>query len=268
MTQSPTIDFDSLKGKSLFIATPAYGGSCNVNFAKSLLEITIIATKYQIPMKVHFIANESLITRARSYCCDEFKRSGMTHMLFIDADIEFNPLYVFYLMQLSETGSDYDILAATYPKKNIAWERVKAAVDRGYADENPNVLEHYAGDYVFNPLKTGSFKMVEPMEVAETGTGFMLFRKELLDDFDQAYPELLFKPDHVRDDNFNGSRDIMLYFQAEIDPESRRYLSEDYFFCQKARKLGKKVWILPFMNLNHIGTYVFKGNLGALAALT
>lgn len=263
----PTIDFDRLQGKSLFIATPAYGGGCNVNFTKSLLEVAIIATRYQIPMKVHFISNESLITRARTYCCDEFKRSGMTHMLFIDADIEFHSLYPFYMMMMSEDGSDYDILCATYPKKNIAWEKVKAAVDKGYADKNPDVLEHYASDFVYNAIRTGTFKMTDPMEVAESGTGFMMFRKDILEAFDKAYPELLFKPDHVRDENYNGSREIMLYFQAEIDPESRRYLSEDYFFCKKARNLGKRVWILPFMNLNHIGTYVFKGNMAATAAL-
>ncbi len=59
-----------------------------------------------------------------------------------------------------------------------------------------------------------------------------------------------------------------MFFQALIDPESKRYLSEDYMFCQWARKIGIPVYICPWMKLPHTGTHVFAGDLQALATLS
>ncbi|MBF9651877.1 hypothetical protein IAI40_12155, partial [Streptococcus pseudopneumoniae] len=55
------------------------------------------------------------------------------------------------MLALQSDESPYDVLAAPYPKKCISWEKIKAAVDKGVADENPAVLENFVGDYVFNP---------------------------------------------------------------------------------------------------------------------
>src|SRR5690606_20425749 len=83
-----------------------------------------------------------------------------------------------------------------------------------------------------------------------------------------AYPEVAFRPDHNRSANFDGSREIHMYFQALIDPESKRYLSEDYMFCQWARKIGIPTYLYPWIKLQHIGTYIFSGSLESQAALS
>lgn len=95
----------------------------------------------------------------------------------------------------------------------------------------------------------------------------MLISRTALEKYRDAYPELQYKPDHVRTDNFDGSRNITAYFDCVIDEESKRYLSEDYFFCKKARAIGLKVWMCPWMQLNHVGSYIFKGNMGSLGQL-
>jgi len=59
----------------------------------------------------------------------------------------------------------------------------------------------------------------------------------------------------------------MQYFQAEIDPKTKRYLSEDYWFCQKAQEAGLKTWLCPWMQLQHVGSYIFGGSLADLAAI-
>ena len=38
-------------------------------------------------------------------------------------------------------------------------------------------------------------------------------------------------------------------------------------FCQWARKLGFKTWLCPWMEVNHVGTYVFNGTLRDLGNL-
>ena len=262
------IPIEKLRERKLFIATPMYGGQCAGMFTRSMTDLSALCTQYGIPLQIYFLFNESLITRARNYCCDEFMRSDAQHLMFIDSDIGFNPQDVIALMALQTLNSEYDIIGGPYPKKCISWEKIKAAVDKGVADQDPGVLEKFVGDYVFNP-KGGqqSIAIGEPCEVLEIGTGFMMITKDAMNKFAEKYPQYNYKPDHVRTEHFEGSREIMMYFQAEVDPESKRYLSEDYWFCQKAQKIGLKTWFCPWMKMQHVGTYIFGGSLADLASI-
>jgi len=263
------IDLEALRKRGLFLATPMYGGACAGMFAKSTADLSALCTQYGIPLQMYFLFNESLITRARNYCCDEFMRSTSEHMLFIDSDIGFNPQDVIAMMALQAQDEEkYEIIGGPYPKKCISWEKIKSAVDKGIADEDANVLEKFVGDFVFNP-KGGqqSIAIGEPCEVLEIGTGFMMVTKKAMQKFADKYPEYLYRPDHVRTEHFDGSREIMMFFQAEVDPVSKRYLSEDYWFCQKAQAADIKTWFCPWMKLQHVGTYIFGGSLADLASI-
>jgi glycosyltransferase involved in cell wall biosynthesis len=304
------IDIDSLRSRKLFVATPMYGGQCAGMYTRSICDLTALCVRYGIEVRSYFLFNESLITRARNYCVDEFLRSDAEHLLFIDSDIGFNPQDVIAMMALQSPESDYDVIAAPYPKKCITWEKIFAAVNKGVADNNPNILEDFVGDFVFNPVfdgteETRTIRLDEPAQVLETGTGFMMIRRKTFEKYLQAYPEIMYKPDHVRTEAFDGSRKIGMYFQAEVDRHNPaklyedlvkriasgenvssqeattmlveaqnninnstdRYLSEDYLFCQNTRKAGMKVWLCPWMHLQHSGTYVFGGKLPALASI-
>ena len=262
------IAIEELRTRKLFVACPMYGGSCHGMFARSTADLAAICAKYGIEVRFYYLFNESLITRARNYCVDEFLRSGFTHMMFIDSDIGFDPKDVLALLALQDDESEYDIIAGPYPKKNISWEKIKMAVDQGVADDNPNALEAFVGDYVFNPVAgQRSVPVNEPVEVGEAGTGFMMIRRNTFEKYEEVYPEYKYKPDHVRTAHFDGSREIMAFFDCIIDPESKRYLSEDYMFCYNVRKAGMKVWLCPWMELKHCGTYIFGGSLAALAQI-
>lgn len=260
------MDKEKIKQQKLFLATPMYGGMCGGIYARSLADLTALFTHHGIPLQMYLLFNESLITRARNYCCDEFMRSDCTHMLFIDSDIGFNAQDVLALLILSMQRPDIDIIGAPYPKKCISWEKVLQAANKGLGDKDPNELEKFVGDYVFNP-KNGQAQIPigEPVEVLEIGTGFMLFKKSTLQKFQEAFPQYAYRPDHARTQHFDGSRKIMQFFQAEIDPKSERYLSEDYWFSQKCQELNLKTFLCPWMKLQHMGSYVFSGSLQDLA---
>jgi hypothetical protein len=262
------VSIEELRKRKLFLATPMYGGQCVGMYTRAVADLAAICAKYQIPLQLYFLFNESLITRARNYCADEFLRSDATHMLFIDSDIGFNPQDVLALLALQDDESEYDVIGAPYPKKCISWEKVKQAVDKGVADEDPNKLEKFVGDYVFNP-KGGQKEIPigQPVEVMEIGTGFMMIRRKTFDKYKEVFPQLHYKPDHIRTEAFDGSREIMAYFDCIIDPQSKRYLSEDYMFCYNVQKAGMKVWFCPWMQTQHVGTYVFGGSLADLATI-
>ena len=303
-----SITKEKLQERKIMVATPMYGGQCAGMYTKSSVDLAAIGQQWGMDIRFFYLFNESLITRARNYCVDEFMRSDCTHLMFIDSDIGFDPNDVLTLAALQSDNpedDDYDVICGPYPKKCISWEKVKSAVDKGYGDENPEKLQRYVGDYVFNPAGDSPvIKLDEPVEVLEAGTGFMMIRKNTFEKFAEAYPNLSYKPDHVRTAHFDGSREIMAYFDALIDDKnanvanevkqfhqknpdatveqiieflddpklsakkgkySNRYLSEDYMFCQWTRNIGLKVWYCPWMKLQHMGSYVFGGSLADLA---
>jgi hypothetical protein len=270
-----SIDIKELREKKIFVGTPMYGGQCHGMYTKASCDLATTATKYGMDVKFFYLFNESLITRARNYLVDEFLRSPYTHLMFIDSDINFNPQDVLALASL--VSKDKPIIGGPYPKKCIAWEKVRNAVDAGLADEDPTVLEKFTGDFVFNPTEgTTQIKIDEPTEVLEVGTGFVMIAREVFEKFREEYPQFSYKPDHNRSEHFDGKRYIHAFFDTVIDNElyagkgaggSDRYLSEDYMFCQFARKIGFTTWLCPWMEVNHVGTYVFNGTLKDLGKL-
>jgi glycosyltransferase involved in cell wall biosynthesis len=301
------ITMEELRKRKLMVATPMYGGACSGMFARSTADLAALCVKYGIQLQFYYLFNESLITRARNYCADMFMRSDATHLMFIDSDIGFNPQDIIAMLALQTDESEYDVLAGPYPKKTIAWEKIKMAVDKGFADEDPNALENFVGDYVFNAADgTGQIQLGEPAQVLESGTGFMMIRRSTLEKYMEVYSHLFYKPDHVRTEHFDGSREILCFFDAVIDDKynelpiqvsrflelnpdatakqladfvldrrtsvdgreySNRYLSEDYMFCQNVIKMGGKIWLCGWMNLQHVGMYTFGGSLASLAQI-
>jgi hypothetical protein len=234
-----------------------------------------------------------LITRARNYLVDEFLRSGYTHLLFIDSDIHFEPQDVLAMLAL-----DKDVIGAPYPKKAINWKNIATAMAKN-PTINPAELDNLVGDYVFNPVPgTKQFNVREPLEVLELGTGYMMVKREVFDKFREAYPKQNYKPDHIGQANFDGTRYIHAYFDTVMDngytyddlyslvlkasngedvseaaskfmeaekTASHRYLSEDYMFCQYWRKMGGQIWLCPWMKTQHVGSYAFTGNMQSIA---
>ena len=290
------IKVEDLRKCKLFVATPQYGGTNAGMYMKACLDLQGLCMQYGIEVRFSFLFNESLITRARNYLVDEFLRSNYTHLLFLDADIHFDPNDILALIAL-----DKDVIGAPYPKKSINWKNIAMAMGKNPA-LTPSELDSLTGDYVFNPVPgTKSFRVTEPLEVMEIGTGYMLIKRHVFDKFKEAYPHLNYKPDHVGQANFDGSRYIHAYFDTVIDrgepfdrvhevieaaargedvterakdlldkeeKSSHRYLSEDYMFCQYWRKIGGSIWLCPWMRTQHIGTYAFTGNMPAVAQYT
>ena len=263
-----SIKVEELRKKSIFIATPMYGGMNHGLYMKACLDLQGLCMQYGIATKFSFLFNESLITRARNYLVDEFlARSDCTHMLFIDSDVNFDPKDVIAMLAL-----DKEVIGGPYPKKAIKWKNIKKGIEKN-PDIDAGMLEKLAGDFVFNPVKgTQQFSVTEPLEVMEIGTGFMMINRDVFTKMATAYPNIKYKPDHVGQAHFDGTRYIHAYFDTVIDTidsivggGSDRYLSEDYMFCQMWRKIGGKVHLCPWMKTAHIGTYHFHGDMPAIA---
>ncbi len=114
-------------------------------------------------------------------------------------------------------------LAADENGERLLYNPVKRAelqaVNKGVGDENPSDLERYVGDFVFNPIVDAGqteIKLNEPAKVLEIGTGFMMIKRKVFDEYKAAYPQYSYKPDHVRTAAFDGTREIHAYFDCII----------------------------------------------------
>ena len=76
--------------KSLMIATPCYGGELCAEYTLSIYKLSSLLSAFEIKHTLNLMANESLVTRARNHLVAQFIASDYTHMMFIDADTDFN----------------------------------------------------------------------------------------------------------------------------------------------------------------------------------
>lgn len=262
-----TIDSNELRKQKLFVATPMFGEKCYGAYSQSMLALQRLFDRMGIEITIGVISNDSLIMRARNYLVDEFLRSGYTHMLFIDADIEFDPKDVLVLFALNK-----DIIGGPYPKKAIDWNQISRAV-KMFPDLEPGELKNLAGNHVFNADFVVE-RIDEMNDVLEIGTGFMMIKREVFLKMRKSYPMLRYKPDHIGHRYFDGSRYIHAYFHCIIDSKDSltgggtdRYLSEDYTFCQLWKKLGGQIYLCPWIVLKHIGNYSYMCNLPMISRL-
>jgi hypothetical protein len=231
-----------------------YGGQCVGYYTQSMIALPNALQVNNIDMSYTAMFNESLVQRARNALAHGFmKREQYTHLMFIDADIRFNPNDVASMIK-----ADKDIICGIYPKKEISWEGVYKAVKEGVPVEK---LKHYTGSMVVNLVGySGSVTVPvdKPVEIWNGGTGFMLIKRNVFETMKDTVKSYL---NDVRDLGQSLGQDrIYEYFPVFID-EDERLLSEDYAFCRLARDAGFKVYAAPWVSLGHFGTYLFEGGL-------
>ena len=243
-----------------------------MNLITGLLALSRKCQEVGVRLETYFIANESLVQRARNQIADQFLQSDCTHMLFLDADIGFDANDVIMMLAIMGNESAYDVLTAPYPKKAISWEKVKSAVEKGFADYDPEQLANFVGDFVVN-VKDASdgesltINLQEPFAVSEAGTGFMMIKRFTFETLKQVTPEGEYLSDLHRSSSFDETRLMHAYFDCAIDPSTKRYLSEDYYFCRSVWKAGMTVHMCGWMQTTHTGPYTFGGSLAHIAAI-
>ena len=238
----------------LFIGTPMYAGMCTGHYTQSILQLQGLCQQSRIDMAVSFMFNESLITRARNSLAHGFMKSGFTHLMFIDADIRFNPNDVIAMLL-----ADKDVIAGIYPKKEINWDMVKQAVDAGVPVDQ---LKYYSGTHVVNLADRSGYAEFEvsvPGEILNGGTGFMLIKREVFEKLAPLVPTYINNATDLS--GKLGAEEIKEYFTTSIEPETQHLLSEDYHFCRIWREAGGKIYAAPWAQLGHVGTYLFDGSL-------
>jgi hypothetical protein len=203
--------------------------------------------KEQIELMIDTTENESLVHRARNVSVGRFmQKTDCEYLMFIDADIDFDPQAVVRLVK-----SGHELSVACYPKKVVMWDQAAQAIKNG-DDRDMAML---SSSLVVNIGATRRTIEDGFVEILDGPTGFMLINRSVFKKLEEKFPELWCKNDHQnRDfDEYHAAFDCM------IDPESRRYLSEDYAFCRRWQQVGGKIYADVNTTLGHIGNLPFSG---------
>lgn len=211
----------------LLIATPAYGGQVYSKFTESLLGTCFLLARLNIDFDVKFINNQ-IVTRARNMLCYFFMQDvKFTHMIFIDADIVWNPEDVVKLLK-----SELDFVIGVYPNKKYEWLGNKLILNPSSAFLNKE-----------NDISKNRY-----VPVKYAATGFTMLTKKAL--------ELVKKDVEVFILPGINNEDIELHNYFDCNVVNKDYLTEDYYFSYLYRKNGGEIFADSTIVLQHIGMHV------------
>lgn len=217
----------------LMVATPCYGGVVTNAYMQSALRLAIACRDKQVTCEIVTSPGDSLVQRARNTLAAVFLASRHSHLLFIDADIEFHARDALRLLV-----ADKDLICGIYPKKSIALE------------------------FPLNFLPGSSERLNRcprsgAIEIMEGPTGFMMISRRVFEAMMAAHPQWKYRgPDHL-----DEPQQAMCHSFFDCERRGDAYLSEDFTFCQRWRDLGGQVWALPDIELRHHGMHAFGGVL-------
>ena len=206
----------------LYVAVPIYGG-VDPHFHQCFTKLLL---NRPCEMVVDEHVGDSLVARSRNTLTARFLASDCTDLLFLDSDLIFSTDHVARLI-----SHDVDIVGGFYPKKQegaLAW--VCNAMDKP------------------QPIREDELQQVKYM-----GTGFLRIRRHVFEAMiweHKADPFTVDETDRVEWDFWHCG--VYQYPDGK-----RRYLSEDWWFCQMALDLGIQVYGDTRIALKHSGGAVY-----------
>lgn len=231
---APAYPVNVPQDKQIYVGLPCYGGQMTQPFVMSLI---MVLQQSAFIGELDFIVNDSLVSRARNTIVGRFLKSPYQWLMFLDVDLQFDIAHIARLW-LHATQKKRKIVCGPYAMKRL---------------EPMWVVNYMPGE---KPDEDGAVK------VSESGTGCMLIHRSVFEDMAKAMPEISYETDW---NHAGGGGKIEHDFFA-VGPYEykdgpmkgrRRYLSEDWMFCQRARDIGHDVWADTKIQIRHMGTLVY-----------
>lgn len=230
----------------IIIGTPMYGGQCSGKFTSAVLNTQKYFDKKGWELGTLFLYNESLIQRARNRIASAFMKTNFDYLIFIDADIDFEPEWIEELVQTKKK-----LIAGVVPMKQLRDDMMTVAAQLNVKD-----IEKFSGVFNWNPLKDGekltSKNANKPFPVARVGTAFMLIHRDVFEEM-KPYCE-----EYSATVSYKEQAPETSYFNVRV--KDGILMSEDFDFCERWREMGNEVYIAPWICTGHYGSYNFRGN--------
>ena len=225
-----------MKKSSICIAMPCYD-SVKINTMLSIFQLIQLLGKVKMEVGINTMKSP-LIHQARNYLTAVFLTTEYSHLLFIDADVEFDPEAVLRMLMAKK-----DIICTPYRAKN------------------PNLNNHTYTvkfpDPKVIPILPGGL-----VEIEAGPTGLMLIDRKVFEKIIKNRPDLKIKnrvnPGIKEDEKSHGFYHLFFDFAFE----DGYTMGEDLSFCKLARKNGFKLFATTDSMTAHRGEYAWAGKFG------
>lgn len=198
----------------------------------------------EIEIGLYTLSNESLLSRGRNHIAAVAIRGGWDKLMFIDADSKFT-----FKQFWDVVTSEHDLACGVVPLKVLPIAL--------------NFLPFKDDEYYFRDRIRSMDSLIRMREghkspwisVAFAGTAFMCISRKLLlaaasvsEEYQYPSPQTGFLHTH--------------WNMFDTRPMHGKYMSEDWSFCYRARDLGYKVMINADVVISHVGTMVYRPEMG------
>lgn len=237
---------------SIFLATPVHS-ECSIHYTQALLELQRECHIKRVPIEFQLFKS-SLITQGRNLCVSAFMESKMTHLLFVDSDIDFHAQSIFTMLNKNK-----DVISIPYPLKVIQWEKIFEDVKRGRIKDAKQMA---LGGNTY-PMKLPDEENIKindgVIEVSHSPTGCLLIKRTVIETMIQKYPHLEIKQDTIINGKPVEKPFLYNFFDTWFDPIKKQYYGEDYAFCKRWGDIGGKCHAYINDLITHVGEHQFCG---------
>jgi hypothetical protein len=241
--------------RSVLLAVPTMGGTLKTGTALTLVNLTKALVEQGYVVDLHNVDSADIVTARDIYGNMLLHSERWNAMLFVDADMEFQPQLIFRMLAL-----DVDLAGVACTKRSFDIARFAAGI-RSHGDEEKAAAEAS----VFNVM--ADWDEAEPLprksragfrSVAAVGMACVLVSRRAL----QAMVEEQVVAARA---DLRAPGDVTCWsFFGQIDWQGSP-LTEDYSFCHRWTKLMKRdLWVCVDERIGHIGNFAYSARLSAL----
>lgn len=207
-----------------FIATPAYDGKVQTEYAQSLAETFRDAALMGIQTTACVMGNGAFIDLARNIYARLFLESDCTHLFFIDSDLKWESRAF-----LSLVTAGLPVCAGAYPK-------------RQKPEEYP--LRFVAGENGKGLTMRGDWIMCD-----RVATGFLCIERSVIEKMSERAPKIIDKNPHSPQ-----PPTAQLFYTYR--QENGQFVGEDFAWCKDyCEQFNDYIWVYPDFTFTHNKDY-------------
>lgn len=230
---------------SIFVFMPAYGEQNVCKTTASLIALALDLPRHDIGVAFSTYSYFDLVRIRNLALTYWYDTTDATHMLFVDADMSFDPIAVRRMIE-----RDVPLTGIVYPT-------------RSHSTKEGN---RFVGSFLPNELPDDKGFM----KVRGLGGGLMLIRRDCIDRLLEHEPSLSdarSPKEVIHGDLMNqmGIRRTIAAFNylTATDETATREFGEDLSFCERVRRAGMDVWGNVGDPVGHIGPHEWYGCMGS-----
>jgi hypothetical protein len=211
----------------VMVATPTYTGQVFAEYVRSLNAAMLYSYTKGVELHLAIADGYSLIQFARNRLAQDFlDETSMTHILWLDADLGFDPRAI---AQLVEHG--VDVVGGAYPVKTFP---------------------------PWFPVETEAPATLGLQRCKTLPTGFLLCTRKAMETVAAEAPIYLH---HHKGEKIPTRHIFDLELRDNGPGEPKDLVGEDVLLCTKLRRAGFDLWLDPDINFTHHGNHHWGANM-------